>query len=71
VTLHTAKECLKGFVHAAKDILAATKIRHTQIARSADFSQLSTPSTQAKLFVSSATLTVHPCRVRLDSNDLF
>ena len=71
MTLHTAKERLKGSVHAAKDILVATKIRQTQITRSADFFQLLTPSAQAKLFVSSATLTVHPCRVRLDSNDLF
>jgi hypothetical protein len=40
VTLHTAKERLEGFIHAAKDVLAAAKIRQTQIITGADFLQL-------------------------------
>ena len=40
VTLHAAEERLEGFVHAAENILAARKVRQTQITRSADFLQL-------------------------------
>jgi len=40
VTLHSAEERLEGLVHAAENILAARKVRQTQITRSADFLQL-------------------------------
>jgi len=38
--LHATKERRKGFVHAAQNVLAATKVRQTQVTRSANFLQL-------------------------------